>query len=82
MYVKNTFTYKRQYGIEYSSSVKKPSKKPAAKLKITLSLSRSILAALDRISAKRVEKGASRRDVQHSILVEEAVELLKRKEEL
>lgn len=51
-------------------------------MKITLSLSRSVLAALDRISAKRLERGASRREVQQSILVEEAIELLKRKERL
>lgn len=52
------------------------------KIKITLSISRSFLAALDRIRAKRLEKGASRKEIQHSTLVEEAIELLKQKENL
>ena len=52
------------------------------KIKITLSLSRSALAVLDRIRAKRLEEGASRREIQYSTLVEEAIELLKRKEGL
>lgn len=62
--------------------MRKPPKQLLGKMKITLSLSRSALAALDRISAKRLERGASRREVQQSILVEEAIELLKRKEGL
>lgn len=53
-----------------------------SRIKTTLSLSRSVLAALDRIKANRLERGASRREVQHSALVEEAIELLKRKEGL
>lgn len=52
------------------------------KMKITLSISRSLLADLDRIHAKRLESGASRREAQNSVLVEEAIELLKRKEGL
>ena len=51
-------------------------------MKITLSLSRSGLATLDRIRAKRLEQGASRREVQHGALVEEAIQLLKEKESL
>ncbi len=62
--------------------MKKPSKQANEKMKITLSLSRAALAALDRIRANRLEEGAGRREVQHSALVEEAIELLKRKEEL
>jgi hypothetical protein len=57
-------------------------KLPSGKMKITLSLSRSALAALDRIRAKRLERGASRREVQHGTLVEEAIELLRKKEGL
>ncbi len=49
-------------------------------IKLTLNLSRSSVAALDRIRAKRLERGASRREVQPSRLIEEAVELLKKKE--
>lgn len=52
------------------------------KIPITLSLPRSALAALDRIRAKRFEKGATRRAVQNGALVEEAVELLKKSEDL
>jgi hypothetical protein len=52
------------------------------KIKITLSLSRSALAVIDRVRAKRLEKGASRREIQHSTLVEEAIEMLKRKEDI
>lgn len=50
------------------------------KIKVTLSLPRSAVAALDRIGAKRLENGASRREIQHSTLVKEAVDLLKNKE--
>jgi len=59
---------------------KKASKPPGPKLKITLSMSRSALAALDRIRAKRLEHAAGRREVQNSALVEEAIELLRQKE--
>lgn len=62
--------------------MKKPRKTSSQKIKITLSLSRSALAVLDRIRAKRFEGGASRREIQHNTLVEEAIELLKRKEDL
>lgn len=62
--------------------MKKLLRKKGRKIKVTLSLSRDVLAALDRISAKRLERGASRREVQQSALVEEAIELLKRKEGL
>lgn len=62
--------------------MKKLSGQPGGKMKITLSLSRSGLATLDRIRAKRLEQGASRREVQHGALVEEAIQLLKEKESL
>lgn len=62
--------------------MKRPAKRPAEKMKITLSLSRSALAVLDRVRAKRFEEGASRREVQPSQLVEEAIELLKQREGL
>ena len=62
--------------------MQRPAKRPAEKMKITLSLSRSALAVLDRVRAKRLEEGASRREVQPSQLVEEAIELLKQREGL
>jgi len=49
------------------------------KIKLTLSISRETSAALDRIRVKRLEEGAPRRQAQLSVLVEEAVELLKKK---
>ncbi len=52
------------------------------KVKITLSLSRPMVATLDLIGAKRFEKGRSRSEVKHSVLVEEAIQLLKKKERL
>lgn len=55
-------------------------KPPSQKMKITLSVSRHALAAMDRIRAKRLEEGANRREVQPSTLVEEAIGLLRRKE--
>lgn len=61
----------------------KPLKKqPQEKMSVTLKISRSAIATLDRVKAKRIECGASRRQVQHGALVEEAIELLKRKEGL
>ena len=63
-----------------SQSKKRASKQPGPKLKITLSMSRSALAALDRVRAKRLERGGGRREVQNSALVEEAIELLRQKE--
>ena len=62
--------------------MKSPTNQSAGKMKITLSLSRATLAVLDRVRAKRLEQGASRRAVQQSSLVEEAIELLKQKENL
>jgi hypothetical protein len=47
---------------------------------LTISLSRAAVAALNRISAKRVEAGAARRQVQQSVLIEEAVQALRKKE--
>ena len=55
-------------------------KQPQDKIKITLSISRGAIATLDRIRAKRFEEGASRRQLQNSALVEEAIKLLKREE--
>lgn len=54
----------------------------AEKIKVTINLSRPALAALARIGAKRFEAGASRRGVQQGVLIEEAIELLKRKEDV
>ena len=54
--------------------------KQATKVKLTVSLSRSAVAALDRISAKRLEAGAGRRQVQQSAIIEEAIQALRQKE--
>lgn len=54
--------------------------KAATKVKVTVSLTRSAVASLDRISAKRVEEGAGRRQVQQSALIEEAILALREKE--
>ena len=50
------------------------------KIKLTLSVSRRASAALDRIRVKRLEAGAPRRQARLSALVEEAVELLRKRE--
>ena len=55
-------------------------RKPASKVKLTISLTRSAVAALDRIAAKRIEDGASRRELQNSALIEEAIHSLRDKE--
>jgi hypothetical protein len=57
-------------------------RKAPGKVKLTVSLSRSSVAALDRISAKRLEAGASRREIQQSALIEEAIQALRQKEEV
>ena len=60
-----------------------PGQKPEkqlGKVKVTVSLSRSAVAALDRISAKRLEAGAGRRQVQQSAMIEEAIQALRQKE--
>jgi len=62
--------------------MKSPAPQSAGKMKITLNLSRAAVAVLDRVRANRLEQGASRREVQQSTLVEEAIELLKQKEGL
>jgi hypothetical protein len=54
--------------------------KQPTKVKLTVSLSRSAVAALDRISAKRLEAGAGRRQVQQSAIIEEAIQSLRQKE--
>jgi len=53
-----------------------------SKVKLTISLSRPAVAALNRIGAKRLEAGAGRRQVQQSVLIEEAVQALRKKEGL
>jgi hypothetical protein len=63
-------------GVGMNKSLKIPSEK----MKITLSVSRTALAAMDRIGAKRLEEGANRREIQPSTLVEEAIGLLRLKE--
>jgi hypothetical protein len=55
-------------------------RKAPGKVKLTVSLSRSAVAALDRIGAKRLEAGASRREIQQSALIEEAIQALRDKE--
>lgn len=57
-------------------------RKAPGKVKVTVSLSRSAVAALDRIAAKRMEAGASRREVQQSALIEESIQALRQKEEV
>lgn len=54
--------------------------KAPGKVKLTVSLSRSAVAALDRIAAKRMEAGASRREIQQSALIEESIQALRGKE--
>lgn len=56
--------------------------KQLGKVKVTVTLSRSAVAALDRISAKRLEAGAGRRQVQQSAIIEEAIQALRNKEEV
>jgi hypothetical protein len=55
-------------------------RKIPGKVKLTVSLSRSAVAALDRIAAKRLEAGSSRREIQQSVLIEEAIQALRSKE--
>jgi hypothetical protein len=55
-------------------------RKSPGKVKVTVTLSRPAVAALDRIAAKRLEAGASRRDIQQSALIEEAIQALRAKE--
>ncbi len=50
------------------------------KIKITLTLPRGTMVALDRIRAKRTQKGAARREIGPSALVEEAIKLLRERE--
>jgi len=57
-------------------------RKGPGKVKLTVSLSRSAVAALDRIAAKRLEAGAARREIQQSALIEEAIQALRQKEEV
>lgn len=48
--------------------------------KLSVSVSRPSLAVLDRIRAKRIEEGHGRRQAQPGRLIEEAIELLRKKE--
>lgn len=48
--------------------------------KLTVSVSRSAVATLDRIRADRFERGFGRREMATSRLIEEAIDLLKRNE--
>ncbi len=56
--------------------------KTLAKVKVTVSLTRAAVAALDRIRGKRLEAGARRRQAQQSSLIEEAIHDLRRKERI
>ncbi len=55
-------------------------RKNPGKVELTVSLSRPAVAALDRIAAKRLEAGSSRREIQQSALIEEAIQALRAKE--
>ena len=86
---KNVYTYIRLYAnLSFVSAdlnrgfSMKTASKPSSKIKITLSISRITLAALDRIRANRLEQGANPRDILASSMVEEAIELLKKKEDV
>lgn len=57
-------------------------RKAPGKVKLTVSLSRPAVAALDRIAAKRLEAGSSRREIQQSALIEEAIQALREKEKV
>jgi hypothetical protein len=59
-----------------------PASKAPGKVKVTVSLSRSAVAALGRIAAKRLEAGSSQREVQQSALIEEAIQALREKEQV
>lgn len=72
----------RPYCCKISFVPGQTTRKSAGKVKVTVSLSRSAAAALDRIAAKRLESGASRREIQQSALIEEAIQALRQKEEV
>lgn len=50
------------------------------KIKITLTLPRGTMVVLERIRARRTQKGATRREIGASALVEEAIKLLQERE--
>ena len=52
------------------------------KVKITLTLPRGTVAVLERIRAKRLQRGAMRSESGPSVLVEEAIRLLRAQERL
>lgn len=56
-----------------------PMPKRSSKVRLTVLLTRPSVAALDRISAKRIEAGAGRRQVQRSALIEEAIQALRKR---
>lgn len=60
----------------------KKSEKMKPKVKITLTLPRGTVAVLERIRAKRLQRGAMRSESGPSVLVEEAIRLLRVQEGL
>lgn len=60
--------------------MKQAAGEPTERMKITLSMSRAAQVALERIRAKRLEGGANLREIRPSRLIDEAVEMLRRKE--
>src|SRR5712691_2679980 len=64
----------------YSRTVAKAkrAKRSFGKVKLTVSLSRSAVASLERIGAARLEAGEGRRQINKSALLEEAIGLLRR----
>ena len=50
------------------------------KVKITLTLPRGTMVVLERIRARRTQRGATRREIGPSALVEEAIKLLRERE--
>ncbi len=60
--------------------MKQVSRGPTERMKITLSMSRAAQVALELIRAKRLREGANRREVRPSRLIDEAVDILRRKE--
>ena len=55
-------------------------KKTHPKVKITLTLPRGTMVVLERIRARRTQRGATRREIGPSALVEEAIKLLRERE--
>jgi hypothetical protein len=79
-YENTAFRKSRLYGQDSIRTIPDVKAPTPVKMKVTVSLSRAAVAALDRIGAKRVEAGARRRQSKQSALIEEAIHDLRRKE--